>query len=45
MFRGAKITGISTPNKPVTVTLYLNSNAGREFKYENGAKADIKHDI
>lgn len=40
--RGAKITGTSTPNKLVNVTLYLKSNAGREFKYENGAKADMK---
>ena len=39
--QGAKITGTSSPNKPVNVILYLKSNAGREFKYENKAMADM----
>jgi len=39
--QGAKITGTSSPNKPVNVALYLKSNAGREFKYENKAMADM----
>jgi len=39
--QGAKITGTSSPNKPVNVILYLKSNEGREFKYENKAMADM----
>jgi dolichyl-diphosphooligosaccharide--protein glycosyltransferase len=38
---GAKITGISSPHKLVNVTLYLKSNTGRKFKYENKAMADM----
>ena len=38
---GAKITGTSSPHKLVNVTLYLKSNTGRKFKYENKAMADM----
>lgn len=37
---GAKLTGTASPNQPIIATLFLISNTGRKFNYQNKAVAD-----